>query len=42
MKNEYASKDKEELIARIQELESKNKELQDTLDKIAKIFGVIK
>ena len=40
--NEYVSKDKEELIARIQELESKNKELQDTLDKIAKIFGVIK
>lgn len=41
-KEEYVSKDKEELIAKIQELESKNKELQDTLDKIAKIFGVIK
>lgn len=39
--NEYISKDKEELVARIQELESKNKELQDTLDQIAKIFGVI-
>lgn len=39
---EYATKDKEELIARIHELEAKNKELQDAMDQIAKIFGVIK
>ena len=36
----YNSKDKDELIARIQELEVKNKELQDAMDQIAKIFGI--